>query len=290
MSRRRRHAEHANHERWLVSYADFITLLFAFFVVMYSSSQVDKRKVGKIALAIQVAFQQMGLFPSSNSRSGLSMSEPMPFSQVQMAENVVRAENLGRVISVPKGEMSPASSDVSPRGIEQELEKALAPEIQRRALSVGTRREGVVVSLKEVGFFDSGSATVKPEAEEAVQKIAAILSSRSDFVRVEGHTDNVPIHTATFASNWELSTARATELVRLFTTRYGILANRLSVAGYAEFRPLASNATPEGRSMNRRVDLVVVAPQASDSPFNSSEAADKERPPASSPAADVRSR
>jgi chemotaxis protein MotB len=290
MSRRRKHGEHANHERWLVSYADFITLLFAFFVVMYSSSQVDKRKVGKIALAIQVAFQQMGLFPSSNSRSGLSMSEPMPFSQVQMAENVVRAENLGRLVSAPTGEMGPASSDVSRRGIEQELEKALAPEIQRRALSVDTRREGVVVSLKEVGFFDSGSATVKPEAEEALQKIAAILSSRPDFVRVEGHTDNVPIHTATFASNWELSTARATELVRLFTTRYGISANRLSVAGYAEFRPLASNATPEGRSINRRVDLVVVTPQRGDVPFASSEQPEKITAPANSSAGEVGSK
>jgi chemotaxis protein MotB len=153
-------------------------------------------------------------------------------------------------------------------------------------LSVGTRREGVVVSLKEVGFFDSGSATVKPEAEEAVQKIAAILSAQPDFVRVEGHTDNVPIHTAMFASNWELSAARATELVRLFTTRYGILASRLSVAGYAEFRPLASNATPEGRSINRRVDLVVVTPPASDNPFNSTEEPEKERLPASAPAGD----
>jgi chemotaxis protein MotB len=290
MSRRQKHGEHANHERWLVSYADFITLLFAFFVVMYSSSQVDKRKVGKIALAIQVAFQQMGLFPSSNSRSGLSMSEPMPFSQVQMAENVVRAENLGRVISEPKGEMGPATSDVSPRGIEQELEKALAPEIQRRALSVDTRREGVVVSLKEVGFFDSGSATVRPEAEEAVGKIAAILSSRPDFVRVEGHTDNVPIHTATFASNWELSTARATELVRLLTTHYGISANRLSVAGYAEFRPLASNATAEGRSINRRVDLVVVTPQRSEGAFSSREEPEKTAPPAPSSAGETGSR
>jgi len=290
MSRRRKHGEHANHERWLVSYADFITLLFAFFVVMYSSSQVDKRKVGKIALAIQVAFQQMGLFPSSNSRSGLSTSEPMPFSQVQMAENVIRSENLGRVVSATKGDMGPASSDVSPRGIEQELEKALAPEIQRRALSVDTRREGVVVSLKEVGFFDSGSATVKPEGEEAVGKIAAILNSRPDFVRVEGHTDNVPIHTTTFASNWELSTARATELVRLFTTRYGISPSRLSVAGYAEYRPLASNATPEGRSINRRVDLVVVTPQRSEVPSTSSEEPEKTALPAPSSAGEMGSR
>jgi chemotaxis protein MotB len=277
MSRRKKHGEHANHERWLVSYADFITLLFAFFVVMYSSSQVDKRKVGKVALAIQVAFQQMGLFPSSNSRSGLSASEPMPFSQVQMAENLVRSENLGRVTSAPSGEMGPASADVSRRSLAQDLEKALAPEIQRRSVSVDIRHEGVVVSLKEVGFFDSGSATVKPEAEEAVRKIAAILALGTDFVRVEGHTDNVPIHTATFASNWELSTARATELVSLFT-RYGVSAYRLSVAGYAEFRPLASNATPEGRSLNRRVDLVVVAPQKSEVALSSSEEPQKTAP------------
>jgi len=186
----------------------------------------------------------------------------MPFAEVQMAENVIRTEDLGGVVSPTSGVMSTASPEVSPHDIQQELEKALAPEIHRRTLSVDSRRQGVVVSLREVGFYDSGSATVKPEGEEALQKIAAILGPRPDFVRVEGHTDNVPIHTPKFASNWELSTARATELVRSLTTRYGISAERLSAAGYAEFHPVASNATVEGRAMNRRVDLVIVAAPA----------------------------
>lgn len=260
MSRRKKHAAHANHERWLVSYADFITLLFAFFVVMFASSQVDKRKVGKIALAVQVAFQQLGIFDSSNTHMALNLSEPMPFSEVQMVENAVRTEALGRIVATPPGQPAAATQSITADNIRRELEQALAPEIKAQAVVIHATREGLVVSLREVGFFDSGSATLKPNAEPALAKIAAILRPRRDAVRIEGHTDNVPIHNAQFKSNWELSTARATELVDLFITRYGIAPDRLSAAGYGEFHPVASNSTAEGRSMNRRVDLVVLNP------------------------------
>lgn len=262
MSRRKKHAAHANHERWLVSYADFITLLFAFFVVMFASSQVDKRKVGKIALAVQVAFQQLGIFDTSNTHMSLSMTEPMPFSEVQMVENSIRTEALGRVVAPPGGQPVTASSSMTADNIRRELEKALAPEIKAQAVVIHATREGLVVSLREVGFFDSGSATLKPNAEPAIAKIAAILKPRRDAVRIEGHTDNVPIHNSQFKSNWELSTARATEIIDLFITRYGISPDRLSAAGYAEFHPVVSNATAEGRAMNRRVDLVVLNPVA----------------------------
>jgi len=267
MSRRKRHAEHANHERWLVSYADFITLLFAFFVVMFASSQVDKRKIGKIALAVQVAFQQLGVFEASNSKMPLSQTEPMPFNDVQLAENAVKSANLGRLVDVPTGTGGNGFGTGSGEGtqnIQRELEEALAREIGQHSISISKRREGVVISLREVGFFDSGSATLKPEALVALDKIVAVLSRQPHFLRIEGHTDNIPIHTAQFASNWELSTGRATAMISLFISHYGFDPARLAAAGFAEFHPVASNDTAEGRGMNRRVDLVVLTEQAAD--------------------------
>ena len=118
--------------------------------------------------------------------------------------------------------------------------------------------EGLVVSLREIGFFDSGSAAIKPGAEAALGRMAKILQEHPYAVRIEGHTDNVPIHTSQFSSNWELSTARATALVRTLVEQHGISATRLSAAGYAEFHPSASNDTAKGRQLNRRVDLVIL--------------------------------
>ena len=263
MSRRKRPTEHANHERWLVSYADFITLLFAFFVVLFSTSQVDEQKVGKLALAIQVAFQELGIFPASATQIPLNVNDPMPFAQVQLVENIGRTTTLGRLSSPTKGGLSGSpSSNAAPNELRRELEEALAPEIRGKVVKLKARREGLVVSLREIGFFKSGAATVKRESEPAVARIAAVLAPRANQLRIEGHTDNVPIRTVRFASNWELSTARATEMVKLFVTRYGFTPERLAAAGYAEFHPVAGNDTAEGRGLNRRVDIVVLVPHS----------------------------
>ena len=122
------------------------------------------------------------------------------------------------------------------------------------------RREpdGLVISLREVGFFESGSAEMKSASQAAFDQIAAMLRQRNYRLRIEGHTDDVPIHTARFSSNWELSTARATEIIRLLIVRDGFAPDRLSAAGYAEFHPIAPNANAEGRGMNRRVDIVIL--------------------------------
>jgi chemotaxis protein MotB len=256
--RRRLPPHTVNHERWLVSYADFITLLFAFFVVLYASSQVDKRKVGKLAVAIQVAFQQLGVFETSNTQIPLSDSEQVPFSQVQVIENSERTTDFERFVQPMKGVLSPM------KNIQSELEKALAEEIKSKIVEVKLRRDGVVVSLREVGFFESGSATMRASSKDAIDRLTAILASRSEFLRIEGHTDNVPIHSKRFDSNWELSSARATEMVKLFIESYGIDPARLSAAGYSEFHPVSRNETPEGRAQNRRVDIVILNPTRSD--------------------------
>lgn len=258
MSRRKKAESHPNHERWLISYGDFVTLLFALFVVLFASSQVDKRKVGKIALAIQVAFQQLGIFESSNSRMPLSQTEPMPFSDVQMVENETRTTSLSRVVAPTSGQPSPVDALWHVARIKTELEKALAPQIKRHEVRMHSTKEGLVISLEEIGFFDSGSAALKPNALPALGKIASILSSEPEDLRIEGHTDNIPIHNAQFASNWELSTARATRVLNLLITRFNISPDRLSAAGYAQYHPVASNDTVAGRAMNRRVDIVVL--------------------------------
>jgi chemotaxis protein MotB len=262
MRRRRKSRPHANHERWLVSYADFITLLFAFFVVLYASSQVDQRKVGKLALAIQVAFQEMGVFPASTTEIPLNLNEPMPFSTVQSIENVERTSELGHIASAPTNSLAGSSDDKDLATLQSELQQALHGEIASHRISLHRQTEGLVVSLREFGFFDSGSASIKAGALPALDRIASILAIRTCNLRIEGHTDNIPIHTAQMASNWELSTGRATELVRQLIVRYGFPPERLSAAGYAQYHPVASNVTAQGRAQNRRVDIVILPFQA----------------------------
>ncbi len=142
--------------------------------------------------------------------------------------------------------------------IRHDLSLLLSKEVAGHTVSLEMGRDGLVISLREAGFFDSGSAAPKPEALPALRKIAGELGATPYDVRIEGHTDNVPIHNAEFDSNWELSAARATHIARLFLEMKAIPPDRISAAGYAEFHPVASNDTAAGRAENRRVDLVVL--------------------------------
>ena len=234
MSRRRRIERKPNHDRWLVSYADFITLLFAFFVVMYSAAQLDKRRAGQLATAIQTAFQQYGSLP------------PKPADVGGLAAHGVPS-------LLPIGNSEPDEI----RLLRGRLAEALAPEIVAGEAAVRTTPEGLVISLREVGFFDSGSAEIRASSLPAFERLANILRPTGNDLRVEGHTDNIPIHNPRFSSNWDLSTARATAVVRLLITKYNFDPQRLAASGYAEYRPIASNQTPQGRAMNRRVDIVI---------------------------------
>ncbi|HTU40745.1 MAG TPA: OmpA family protein [Candidatus Aquilonibacter sp.] len=287
MSPRRRRAHgHTNHERWLVSYADFITLLFAFFVVLYASSQVDHRKVGKLALAIQVAFQELGVFPASTTQIPLDPNDPMPFSTVQAIQNVKRNAELRRVASAPEDTLSGGDEETDISTLQTELREALHNEITLHEVALHRESEGLVISLRDFGFFDSGSATIKPESLSALDRIASILSIRTYKLRIEGHTDNVPIHTAQMASNWELSTARASAIVRVLIMDHHFPPDRLSAAGYAEYHPIASNLTAQGRAQNRRVDIVVLTTRAEAT--NPSEENNTQKPSPGEPALNLR--
>jgi chemotaxis protein MotB len=277
--RRKRSPAHSNHERWLVSYADFITLLFAFFVVLYASSQVDHKKVGKLALAIQVAFQELGVFPASTTQIPLDMNDPMPFSTVQAIQNVKRNTELGRIASPPEDSLAVTSEQTDLATLQNELREALRKEIALHEVALHRETDGLVVSLQDFGFFDSGSATIKPQSLSALDRIASILAIRTYRLRIEGHTDNIPIHSAQMASNWELSTARATELVRILIIDHSFAPARLSAAGYAEYHPVASNLTAAGRAQNRRVDIVILStPAGASSPLSVPDSSEKPSP------------
>lgn len=249
---RRRKDEHRfNHERWLISYADFITLLFAFFVVLYATSKADQRKQAEAAAAINSAFKSLGLFQSANSvkdtqavAAALATSQDAPATPI----NVVMSDEML------------ASPDVQQdfERIKRELEGRLSNEIARHIVALRIGRDGLVISLREAGFYDSGSAAPRAASMATLGQIADALRATPYDVRIEGHTDNVPIHTGQFDSNWELSTARATHLARIFIVGHQFAPVRLSASGYAEYHPATTNATEEGRAQNRRVDIIVL--------------------------------
>ena len=257
MKRRRRSRAHSNHERWLVSYADFITLLFAFFVVLYSSAQVDKRKMGKLSSAIQEAFQEFGVGPSGKAErliNSIPLDAAHAIEQANRASEKPTAALPAVAVAIP--------SEPSLNTLQYELKLALQDELSKKTVALHRESEGLVITLREFGFFDSGSVALRPEAMPALDRIASVLAVRTYRLRVEGHTDNIPIHTKQIASNWELSTTRSTEIVRLLIQHYRFSPDRLSAAGYAEYHPITSNETPEGRAQNRRIDIVVLAQRA----------------------------
>ena len=236
------------HERWLVSYADFITLLFAFFVVLFATANADKNKQMQMADAIDAAFKSLGIFPDATRAPVKNPNAATGTEKPVMPMNIVMGEDV----------LAPAKVKDDLEALRRELAQRLSNQVAQHTVSIQMGRDGLVISLREAGFFDSGSAAPRPDAVPTLREIAASLARTPYDLRVEGHTDNVPIHTDVFDSNWELSSARATRIARLFLELHALPPDRLSAAGYAEFHPVASNATPEGRAANRRVDLVVL--------------------------------
>ncbi len=241
MSRKRK-TGHVNHDRWMVSYADFVTLLFAFFVVMFASSRQDHRKTQQAEASIRTAFRTMGVFPSTSRQTGLS-SVVVPAPHAVPSDGDLEA-------------MALAMEDL--RNLKHRMERVLAPQIADGLVTVNLGHAGLLISLSSAGFFQSGSAVPIASSLPALNEIGHAIATTPYDVRIEGHTDNVPIHNAEYSDNWELSTARATVLTRLFIEEDHILPNRLAAAGYAQYHPVASNLTEAGRSRNRRVDIIVL--------------------------------
>jgi chemotaxis protein MotB len=269
VARKKKPEEHISHERWLVSYADFITLLFAFFTTMYAISTVDAQKMGKMVTSMRASFDSPMFTPGSDH---LSISQGSGGWESTPRKDIVQPVRVAREVRVRDGalqslrdlkggvESSNPSGGPSLGKLRRNVEMLVGSESVKGKVQTRMEGRGLIISLGEGGFFDSGSDMIKPAGLALLDTIATSLVSVSNYIRVEGHTDNVPIRNSKFPSNWELSTARATAIVSYMIEKFGFEPNRLSAAGYAEYRPMAANDTPEGRARNRRVDIVVVNP------------------------------
>lgn len=231
---KKKHEEHENHERWLVSYADFITLLFAFFVVMYSISSVNEGKFRTVSDSIKAALNPV-VSPSSTS---------LPFTIGQNKALTVK----------PTLESAKEPAVRRLRQIMRSLKNETHLEIiQLKELTNGD----IVLTLPDTVLFLTGESALRPQARPFLQAIGEVLIELDRHVRVEGHTDNVPISTVQFPSNWELSATRAVTVVRTLSEQYGVQADHLTALGHADSSPLTDNLTPEHRAQNRRVEIVV---------------------------------
>ena len=241
---KKKHPEHVNHERWLVSYADFITLLFAFFVVLFASGQADRKKQVQLRHAMQQAFEHNGIFE--------------PHSKTPPLSDTAASQTSGPIapLELPLPSQPPVDEPRIASAIQQALHDHQAENLPPDSVTLRSTPDGLVVSLREAGFFTSGSADLRPEAINVLRRVAAALPHQA--LRVEGHTDNLPIHTTLFATNWELSTARAASVTRFLLAENVVDPAHIAAAGYAEFHPIAGNENEAGRSRNRRVDIVLL--------------------------------
>ena len=250
MARKKKQGGHENLERWLISYADFITLMFAFFVVMFASSQTDKGKAQQVSESIRKALQEGSLPATIASILGGTVGDTGPGNALRKGPGGTK----------PEAEYPEPRQDILAELLPslEHLNKELKEEIAGGKLQIKLQGRGLVVSLLEAAFFPSGEDTIDPRTYPTIEKIATAIHRLPNSVRLEGHTDSVPIHTARFPSNWELSAARAVAMLHLLDQRFQIPLERMAVAGYADTVPAESNATPEGRARNRRVDLVIL--------------------------------
>jgi len=238
MNNRRRlpNESHSNHERWVISYADFMTLLLAFFIVMFATANADKAKAKLFSEVVKAAFSQ----GSDSALQAAAKASVLNSNQKYDANAFLNA----------LAELS---------AYQNLLKRALKGEINRGEVDVHMEKRGLVISFRQAALFDSGEAIVKPSGIPTMSKVTAVILKLPNQIRLEGHTDNIPIHNDLFKNNWELSSARSIAILNLLADRFGVPSDRLSVSGYADVAPIATNATEDGRSRNRRVDLVVLS-------------------------------
>lgn len=247
MARRRREEEHENHERWLVSYADFITLLFAFFVVMYAISSVNEGKYKVLSNSLTNAFKNTTGQPGGQPIATIQGAPLLPVKPIAKPDKLPDQKKVEEKKNEQRQKM---------RNVADDIKNALQPLIAQGKVKLLETSRGVTVEINDSILFPAGQARLQPASISAMQAIAQVLAD-SDFpITIEGHTDNVPIATPQFPSNWELSAMRATTVLRLFNEG-GVGAERLTAIGYGETRPLETNTTVEGKARNRRVSILI---------------------------------
>lgn len=255
--RRKTEEEDGNLERWLVSYADFVTLLFAFFVVMYSISSVNEGKYRVLSDTLNAVFEE-----TTRSIDPIQVGE-VARSPVSSGDNIPLDTKLNNsaINEIPE---DTATGSGEGHGIDEKLEQVLLKNIDDEQIEIIREGNRIEVRMNSKMLFPSASARLSPKALAVLKKIASVVKDARSMVHVEGHTDNVPIGTVSFPSNWELSAARAASVVH-FLNRQNIAPQRLAAVGYGEHKPIADNKTAAGRQKNRRVSLVLLPMKKSDS-------------------------
>jgi chemotaxis protein MotB len=247
---RKKRESHENHERWMVSYADFITLLFAFFVVMFASSQTDKAKAQAISDSVQKALKGESFNSMVKQILGGAVDVKGPGNAQMKGPGGVKKE-LKSVEVKRDGQMAELLPSL------EILSKELDSEIRTGKLKISMGARGLIISFTQAALFPSGEDEIAKDFYPGIQKITDALKQVPNPVRLEGHTDSVPIHNFRFKSNWDLSAARSIALLELFVSS-GMPRERLSIAGYADTAPVDNNETEAGRQRNRRVDMVIL--------------------------------
>ena len=245
MARRKRAEERDNHERWLVSYADFITLLFAFFVVMYALSTVNEGKYRILSDSMSTAFRNIQV----NTSSPTLPTVTPPIAIIPNRNLAARAQESAK-------ERAKQQQRDNMRDVAKDILEVMAPLIEQGKVRVIETSRGVSIEINDSVLFAPGQALLQPPLVKAMRAIAEVLVPTEFPVTIEGHTDNVPINTLQFPSNWELSAVRATTVLRLFADS-GVAAERLTAIGYADTRPVEPNLLAEGKARNRRVTILI---------------------------------
>jgi len=262
VARKAKHPEHVNHERWLVSYADFITLLFAFFVVMFATSHADKDKQKVVSAAVKEAINQgtfvtvvAGFLGKSKDNQDIHLREARPYQGAPSAPKTPERKN--------EKDPPPKASAAEAAVVEllpsfQALAGDLQREIEDGKLDVSLEPRGLVVSMKEAAFFPAASDAINKEAYPIIEKIADSIRKLKNPVRLEGHTDAIPIRSKRFPNNWTLAAARSIAMLEILEQKFGVNRGNMAVAGYADTVPIGDNETAEGRAKNRRVDIIIL--------------------------------
>jgi chemotaxis protein MotB len=246
MARRVKAQDHPNHERWLISYADFITLLFAFFVVMFASSHADKQKARTVSASVKEAIEQ-GRMPKA-------LMEMLGRKRPPETDDLKKAGDTSSPEALKQDPAMAAIAELVPSL--QSLTNALQDEIEGGKVSINMEPRGLVVSLKEAAFFPPAGDAIEPSAFPIIGKIADSVLKLPNKILLEGHTDSTPIRNGRFRSNWDLSAARAIAMLNVLADQFKVPRERMSVSGYAENVPVSDNDSAEGRQKNRRVDVV----------------------------------
>ncbi|MEN6460762.1 MAG: flagellar motor protein MotB [Syntrophomonas sp.] len=243
-----------NMERWLLSYADFITLLMVFFIMMYAMSKVDVNKYAAMANSLSVVLtgQAMSMLDSQ----GPSLAQGVSGQQVIEGPGQAPA-NQGELNEIKKQIEEFLKVEAAQDQTQGKTGAGTATKLSDNIIILEQER-GLVISFKDTLLFSSGSDELAPGARQLITKVGMALTKIPNYVRVEGHTDNLPIHNTRFPSNWELSVLRATNVVHVLQTDAGIPPDRLSIIGYGQYRPLIANTDALSRAMNRRVDIVIL--------------------------------